>query len=321
MHCVGTAGAILAQPMDTSVRLSASLTTAVVGPYVLRELISAGGVAEVYRAQHRDDHKEYAVKVIRPERQSEKHHAKAFADEFDLLCRLDHPQIPKARRKDEVRGRACMVIDLVPGRTLHVLREENAGFDAFAAFRQIVAVTAYLHQQEIVHNDLKLENVILRPDGQIGLVDYGNARPVARKSLLHRLLKRKEPTFGTPTYLAPELISGEGEASFRSDVYSLGVCAFILLTGQPPFVYDRKSARLRAAVNQQAPSIRTRLPKLSPNLTRLIDSTLAKDPEHRPVDAIRLSEALRIVGAATQRVANSKTPLPADNAPAGPIDL
>ena len=130
--------------------MSVSLTNAVIGPFVVREPISAGGIAEVYRAQHRDDGRSYAVKVMRPERQAEKQHYKAFRDEFAQLQRLDHPDIPKARRLDEIKGRACMVIDYVPGRTLFALRAEKVAFDPLDVFRKLVAIVAYLHDQGLV---------------------------------------------------------------------------------------------------------------------------------------------------------------------------
>lgn len=266
-----------------------------VGPYVLREAISAGGVAEVFRAQHRETHQNFAAKVIRPERQAEKHHVKAFHDEFHLLQKLDHPGIPKARLLDQVKGRDCMIMDLVPGRPLHLLKEEQVDFDAQGAFLGLVDIVAYLHAQGVIHNDLKLENVLLGPKGKISLVDFGNARMAQKKGLLGRIFAKKEPIFGTPTYLAPELIAGEGDISFRSDCYALGVCCFILLTGDPPFVYDRKSARLRAAVSKAAPSLASRRTGLSPSFVRLIDACLAKDAEQRPEDAQRVHHACRLI--------------------------
>lgn len=275
--------------------MTSVFSNATVGPYILRELISAGGVAEVFKAQHRDGQQQYAVKVIRPERAAEKHHAKAFKDEFELLEELTHPGIPKARRFDAVRGRACIIMDFVPGRPLHLLVDEKVSFDAQDAFLKLVEIVAHLHAKQIVHNDLKLENVMLRPDGRISLVDFGNARRLQSKGLIARLFKTRTPVFGTPTYLAPELIAGEGEPSYRSDLYSLGVCCFILFTGEPPFVYDRKSARLRAAVNKAAPSLGSRRTGLSPSFVKLIDACLAKDPSHRPEDAQRLFHACRLI--------------------------
>ncbi len=286
------------------------LVNAVIGPYVLRALISAGGVAEVYRAQHREDGRAYAVKIIRPERQADKLHHKAFLDEFALLQRLSHPGIPKGRRLDEVDGRCCMVMDLVPGTTLHQLRSDGTAFDAFDAFLQLTSIVAYLHEEALVHNDLKLENVMLRPDGTIALVDFGNAREVGVVTgIFRRLLARRAPVFGTPTYIAPELISGDGSPTRRSDLYSLGVCCFILLTGNPPFTHDRKSARLRAAVEETAPALRSRLPSMPQALARVIDVCLSKDPMNRLEDAGQLLHALKVHAKAMTRHPTGVAPI------------
>jgi len=278
--------------------MTSALTNATVGPYILRELISAGGVAEVFKAQHRDGAGEYAVKVMRPERRGEKHHLKAFKAEYDLLTRLDHPGIPKGRRYDTVRERPCMVMSFVPGRPLHHLLDEHVLLASQDIFLKLVEIVAYLHGEGIVHNDIKLENVLLRPDGRVALVDFGNARLAQKRGLISRLFKGRDPVFGTPTYLAPELVAGEGEPTFHSDLYSLGVCCFLLFTGEPPFVNDRKSARLRAAVNQAPPSLASRRTGLSSNFVKLIDACLAKDPAHRPEDAQRLLHACKLASKA-----------------------
>ncbi len=278
--------------------MTSVFTNATVGPYILRELISAGGVAEVFKAQHRDGAGEYAVKVMRPERMIEKHHLKAFKAEYELLARLDHPGIPKGRRYDAVRERPCIVMNFVPGRPLHLLIDDRTLLPAQDIFLKLVEIVAYLHSEGIVHNDLKLENILLRPDGRVSLVDFGNARLTQKRGLLSRLFKSREPIFGTPTYLAPELIASESDPSFRSDLYSLGVCCFILFTGEPPFVYDRTSARLRATVNQVPPSLASRRTGLSSSFVKLIDACLAKDPAHRPEDAQRLLHACKLASKA-----------------------
>src|SRR5258708_6078668 len=106
-----------------------AIINASLGPYVVRELISAGGVAEVYRVQHREDGRNHAAKIMRPERQAEKQHLKAFADEFALLEKLDHPRTPGGRRFGEIKGRATMIIDYFPGQTLHATTEAGTRFD------------------------------------------------------------------------------------------------------------------------------------------------------------------------------------------------
>src|SRR5580658_4953947 len=91
------------------------------GPYLLREMISGGGIAEVYRATHQEDQRSVAVKMMRPEMQQDKGHLTCFKDEFAFLQRLSHEALPVARRFGEIRGRAAFAMDLIPGEPLHVV--------------------------------------------------------------------------------------------------------------------------------------------------------------------------------------------------------
>ena len=266
--------------------MARNLANSVLGPYVLRDLIGAGGVAEVFRAHHRDgDGREYAVKVMRPERAAEKQQVKDFLEEFDTLSNLKHRSIPIARRQGEVGGTPAFVMDLIPGRNLAELQAKGVSFPGVQALAELCDVASYLHKQDIIHNDLKLDNCILRPDNSLAVVDFGSVRYPRRTSLVERLFKRQATTiFGTATYLAPELIEGK-RPTFRSDVYALGVCAFLLLTGQPPFKEARQSGKLRANLNAAPPSIGSRLPGIHTAVAEIIDRCLAKNPEDRPMSA------------------------------------
>lgn len=270
---------------------SSELINVAMGPYHIVELISLGGVAEVFRAEHTDDRRSMAIKVMRKERAADKDQVKAFEAEYGFLEKMDHPGIPKVKRYGAMMNRPAMLMDYVPGRTLHQLRQQEERFDRVGAFLALVNVVAYIHRQGVVHNDVKLENAILQPGGRLSLVDFGNARS-AGGGFLSRLLRRKRQLFGTASYLAPELLKG-GEPSPGSDVYALGVCAHILFTGEAPFNDPRQSARLRRAVKEQAPKICDRVPKLPKQLGDLIDRCVLKDPAQRPADAEALKAALK----------------------------
>jgi eukaryotic-like serine/threonine-protein kinase len=271
------------------------LVNATLGPYTLRGLISAGGLAEVYKATHADDpRRTYAVKVLRRERMGERRHIEAFENEYALLEKLDHRGIPKAKRYGEVKTRPAFVMEYVPGIPLHLLIEKQDTFEVERAFLSLIEIVAYLHASRIVHNDLKLENMILWSSNEVSLVDFGNAR-VLKNGLFARFFPaKKESLFGTPSYFAPELLNGESP-SYASDIYAIGVCCFMLLSGEAPFTHDRTSQRLRAAVHEQAPSIADRAPGLNPNFVKLIDSCLNKNPRLRPIDANQLMQALSMV--------------------------
>jgi eukaryotic-like serine/threonine-protein kinase len=274
--------------------MAKTLANQSIGPFTLREIIGAGGIAEVYRADHYDDGRHYAVKVMRPERAAEKAQVKNFLEEFDTLQALKHPSIPVARRQGELDGRPAFVMDLIAGSNLATLQAQAKSFPGVQALFQLCAVADYLHQQDIIHNDLKLENCMIRPDGQLVLVDYGSVRYPRRTSLLQRIFSK--PTtqiFGTATYLAPELIQGQ-RPTFRSDVYALGVCAFYMLSGKPPFEAARQSGRLRANLNAAPPSIAQRVPDIHPGVASILDACLSKDPEKRPMAASEVHAAAKL---------------------------
>jgi len=269
------------------------LINASFGPFILREQISAGGIAEVYRAQHSDDQRSVAVKVMRADKQQDKYHLKCFRDEFAFLQKLQHACLPKGRREGEVKGRACFAMDYISGDPLHAACKRDQAWNRLAAFLELVQVVSYLHGEHVIHADLKLENVILRPTGNIALVDFGNAREVVTQSFFARLFKgSKDRVFGTPTYLAPELMKGQ-QPSYASDVYSLAVCAFILLSGEPPFHANSRTGRLKANLNDDAPSIRSRCTELPQSAANAIDRCLHKEPSERPADATSLFGQLK----------------------------
>jgi serine/threonine protein kinase len=268
------------------------LINATIGPFIIRDLISGGGVAEVYRAEHADDRSIVAVKVMRPERLGDRAHVAAFQAEFAILQRIRNPGVPAARRQGEVKGRPCFIMDHVAGQPLHQLCQGERPLGRPAVFADLVGIVAHLHQQRILHADIKLENAILKPTGKVGLVDFGNAHEVVARGLFARLFGGRKPLFATPTYVAPELVRG-GVPTFASDVYALGVCAFIILTGEPPFPATRSSGRVRANLKGNPPAIRSRLHELPARAAVAIDASLSKDPAGRPLDARQLSVGIR----------------------------
>lgn len=252
--------------------------------YHLVELVSSGGTADVYRAQHVDDGSLAAVKVLHEHLCSDRHRSKRFADEFELLQELDHPGIPRGRRFGEIGDRPAFAMDFVDGRTLYELRTTQTRFDWMVAFLAMTGIARYLHQNGIVHNDLKLENFILRTNGRLALVDFGNARRRRSGSgPITRFFKR-EKVFGTLSYIAPELVKG-GTPTPASDCYALGVCLHILLAGTPPFADESRDRALQRILNEPATPLCERVPELPKSVGRVADCCLAKDPDARPADA------------------------------------
>lgn len=262
------------------------------GSWQLIELLGAGGAAEVYRARHTADGSACAVKVLRSELASDKAQKAALTREHELLVRLEHPGIPRARRLEQLDGRLAMTMDLVEGQPLHLLVQQGRRFDRIGVLLALCGIAGYLHDQGLVHNDLKPENLILSADGKLRLLDFGNAQE-ARGGLLGRLLGRGKLTVGTTGYLAPELITGT-RPSPASDCYAIGICAYHLLAGEVPFASGvRQAVRLHRTLTEDIPSLAKRVPALPPRLAKVVDSCLIKDPTLRPQHASELRGLIR----------------------------
>ncbi len=287
---------VIADPGETrhhvGIMPDAALINASVGPYILRELIAVGGTAEVYRATHRDDARStYAVKVIRSEMRGDAAKIKAFADEFALLRRFSHPGIPQAWRYGEVQGRAAMVMGYMSGQNLGQACRTGKVEDPVGIFLGMVEAVAYLHDQRVLHHDLKLDNMLVDGQGRVGLVDFGNAREKAEAGLLARLFRRT-PTqiFATPTYVAPELLRGS-HPDFASDIYSLGVCGWILFTGRPPPTTE-PNQRQTPVTTADHELFRRAHPGLDPRIASLVKRCTLIDPKARFADAPTLAANL-----------------------------
>jgi len=270
--------------------MSSPLINQAVGAYFLRACVGQGGVAEVFRAEHRDDGRVLAVKVLRADRLGDRARARAFHQEFVLLQRLNHAGVPKALQMVELQKRPAMLMEFVPGTPLTRLPGPAGSAVHLRCLRQLAAVTAYLHSQRVVHHDLKLDNAILRDDGQLMLLDFGSAvQQSLGRSLTELFTRRVKNVFVSPTYVAPEVLRGRGP-SLASDCYALGVCAWLLMAGRPPFSAATIDERLRDA-ERGAPSLAEAVPSLPPVVTKAIDACLHPDRELRLADAAQISRA------------------------------
>ncbi len=272
--------------------MSSPLINQAVGAFILRACVGQGGVAEVFRAEHRDDGRALAVKVLRADRLGDRARTRAFKDEFGLLQRLDHTGVPKAMQMVELHGRPAIVMEFVPGTPLTRLPGQPGDAAHLRCLRQLAAVTAYLHGQRVVHHDIKLDNAILRDDGQVMLLDFGSAvQQSLGRSLAGLFTRRPKNIFVSPTYVAPEVLRGLGP-TLASDCYALGVCAWYLLAGRPPFSAATIAERLRDA-ERGAPHLGEAVPALPPVVTKAIDACLHPDRALRLADAAQIDRACR----------------------------
>lgn len=262
------------------------------GRYVDLEILGQGGMGAVYRARDPALDRTVAIKVVldaTPE------FLQRFEREARAIARLSHPNVVQVYDvgQDE-SGWPYFVMELVPGRSLDaILKERNRLPPAEVAdlIRQAAEGLEAAHQAGIVHRDVKPHNLLLENGGRLRVVDFG----VARDARSQEELTSTNATLGTLHYMAPEVLSGE-VADARSDVYSLGLVAFHLLTGRPPFTAPSAVGVAMKQVNEPLPDLEKEAPGTPPELKRLVERMTRKPRGERPMRCADVSrEAASIV--------------------------
>lgn len=284
---------------DTSTP-TADLIGRTLGRYRIEELLGRGGMAWVYRAWDQDLERTVAVKVITPQEALEMAQSMdRFHREARVIARLDHPHIVQLYDLGKVDGQPYMVMQYIPGPNLEDrLREWSrcgrllARDEVLTILRQVAAALDYAHAQGLIHRDVKPSNVLFKEDGHVVLTDFGLARLHAGVRGQHPTLTDADQVLGTPTYMAPEQATRTIPASPASDVYSLAVVAYEMLSGQPPFEADSTLSAILQHILEPPPSIRERRPDLSPALDQTLQRALDKDPAQRFLTATAFVDAL-----------------------------
>jgi serine/threonine-protein kinase len=272
------------------------------GSYQLVEKLGAGGMGEVWRAQHRLLARDAAIKLIRPDVLGARNDAEArlairrFEREAQATAQLSSPhsiQLFDFGSMDD--GTFFYVMELLSGRDLESLVKEFGPVPANRAIfllRQVCHSLADAHARGLVHRDIKPANIYLCRMGLeydfVKVLDFGLVK-VNQRTGAETLVTAEHPTTGTPAYMAPEIILGDTEVDRRADVYALGCVAYYLLTGQTVFEADTTMKMLMQHLQAQPvpPSQRSELP-IPPELDALVLACLEKDPAKRPQDAAAL---------------------------------
>jgi len=266
---------------------------ALVGPYVIQEIVSRGGVANLYRGCHEETGVTAAIKVIHSQFAGASKVLRRFQQEADSLRKLRHPNIVEIWGSGELRdGRPYIAMEWLEGRDLGVELAERGAYsvdEALSALTQIAAGLSAAHALGIAHRDLKAQNVMVLHQGEqavFKLVDFGIAKLLASEGEPGSGLTSTGVVLGTPIAMAPEQIRGEAPDQ-RTDVYALGVLLYQLLTGQVPFrgatALEIEEMHLHAAALR--PSLIAAVPAA---LDAAVMRCLEKNPENRfqSVDAL-----------------------------------
>ena len=280
------------------------LGTVLASRYEIRALLGRGGMGEVYEAVDRQLDRTVALKVLRPELAADRRFLVRFRREARTSARLSHPGIVAVHDVGEDEGRAFIVMEYVPGRTLgQIVRDEGAVAPARAARIGAAAADAlaHAHDRGVVHRDVSPGNVMVTPDGEVKVLDFGIAR-AARGSA-----RSGSPSaHGTVAYVAPEQARGEASDQ-RADVYALGAVLYELLTGRPPFEGATTVDVIRHVGERTPAPVSTLRPDVGAQLDGVIGRCLAKDPSARWVRADELATALRDAATSAPERAHSTT--------------
>jgi eukaryotic-like serine/threonine-protein kinase len=245
--------------------------------YTLRELISRGGMASIFKATDLESGETVALKVPHEKYEGDVVFFGRFLREEAVGQRLDHPGIVKVLRPRD-KSRVYLAMEHVEGRSLRTLLQAGLSpQQALEIARQICASLEYMHGHGVIHRDLKPENLLLTHAGQVKIVDFGLALDRAGRRLTWSGLSS---SVGTPDYVAPEQIQGKrGDA--RSDLYAVGTILFEMLTGHLPFSGLSIAAVLRAKLEDDPLPPRRFLPAIDPALEGVILRAIARSPRDR----------------------------------------
>ena len=263
-----------------------------VGDYQIAAILGAGGMGRVYKVRNLISDRVEAMKVLLPNLESEPELVDRFLREIKVQASLDHPNIAALHTAQRVGNQLLMFMEFVEGESLESLLQRGPLPAAYGVnyIGQVAAALAYAHARGVIHRDIKPANMMLTPDGTVKLMDFGIAKAAA-----DRRLTQTGHTVGSLYYMSPEQINGAQNLDARSDLYSLGVALYELVTGRRPFQGDSDYS-IMAAHLQSTPVPPIQIdPNVPAPLNQIILTAIAKDPAQRFQSADAFHAALESV--------------------------
>lgn len=262
------------------------------GRYKILELIGGGGMSNVYLAHDMILDRDIAIKILRYDFSNEEELRRRFQREALSTTSLAHPHIVNIFDVGEEGSLHYLVMEYVPGKTLKEYIIDNspvAPEQAVKIMKQLASALAHAHQNQIVHRDIKPQNILMDAEGNVKISDFGIAMALSATSYT-----QTNSVLGTVHYLSPEQARG-GTANKKSDIYSLGIVMFELLTGKLPFSGESAVSIALKHLQTETPSLREVVPNLPQSLENVVLKATAKNPQHRYQSANEMEEDLSTV--------------------------
>jgi predicted Ser/Thr protein kinase len=251
----------------------------VAGRYELVELVGTGGMSSVYKAHDRLLERNVALKMLHPHYGDDDEYVERFRREARAVAQMSHPNIVTVIDRGEDDGQQYIVFEYVDGENLKQLVERTGPLPARRTVELGLATAgalAFAHEHGLVHRDVKPQNVLLTPDGEAKVTDFG----IARSLDVEQGVTQTGTVLGTSNYLSPEQASGK-PVTPATDVYSLGIVLYELLTGDVPFPGENFVAVAMRHINEPLPDLTQQRPDVPLRLVAAIHRATEKDPARR----------------------------------------
>ena len=263
------------------------------GRYEIQAVVGTGGMAVVYRAWDKTEKRTVAIKVLRPEYEQDAEFVRRFSREAEAAAKMSHENIVNLLDVGKDNDMRYIVMEYVPGKTLKDLIRERGRIAPDTAVRMVIRILAavdHAHKNGIVHRDIKPQNILVDAKGKVKVADFGIAR--LKTAQTTRVDDKQNSALGSVHYFSPEQASGE-VADEKSDLYSVGVVLYEMLTGQVPFDGDTAVSVALKHVSEEPRSMRELNPAISRALDEVVMRALAKDGARRYQTAAEFAGDLR----------------------------
>jgi serine/threonine protein kinase len=249
------------------------------GPYLLLEMIDKGGMAFVYKALDQRDNSVIAVKILYPYLLGEPELVQRFQREAKIIQSLSHPHIVALREFGEIDGHFYLAMRYMSGGSLQKHYRSTYPFEldkTLKILKEIGSALDYAHARDVIHRDLKLENILLDENGDSALSDFGIARVAGGTHYT-----KTGHIAGTPQYMSPEQAQGKPNIDYHADLYSFAVMAFRMVTGSFPFHADDPLTILSQHLTEMPPTASLLNPSLPRELDYILWQAMSKAPQDR----------------------------------------